>query len=114
MIYRSINYSGGLSSKPKRFLLLQQDGRITQYVWYENEGNDTHPNFQEKKVLQKENGKPFEPLDYGLGFSKKMSALVSDYPELAEKIAQKKKGYGILNIYEIISEYNKWYSQKNE
>jgi len=110
MIYRTVNYSGGLLSKPLRFLLLQQDGHIARYIWYENEGTDTYPNFKEKTVFQKGNERSFELTDYAINFSKKMSALVSDYPELARKVAQKEKGYRMLNIYEIIDKYNEWYS----
>jgi len=112
MVYRTVNYSGGLLSKSQRFLLLQQDGHIARYIWYENEGTDTHPNFKDKIVFQKGNERTFELADYGINFSRKMSALLNDYPELAKKVAQKEKGYRMLNIYEIIDKYNVWYSQK--
>ncbi|MDR1680088.1 MAG: hypothetical protein LBR81_10000 [Prevotellaceae bacterium] len=41
-----------------------------------------------------------------------MSALVSDYPELAEKVIPKAKGYRMLDILSIINEYNEWYLQQ--
>jgi len=112
-IYRSINYSGGLTSKPLRFVLLVQDGRIAQYMWYDNEGSYSYPNWKEKVIFQKGDEKPFEMSSFILGFTKKMSALVADYKELADKVTKKEKGYGMLATYDIIKEYNDWYASKN-
>ncbi|NLJ82354.1 MAG: hypothetical protein GX330_04430 [Bacteroidales bacterium] len=112
-VYRSINYSGGLTAKPFRFILLAQDGRIAKYMYYENEGSITYPDWKEKEVFQKGNEKPIEISSFAIGFSKKMSALVADNKELADKVANKEKGYGMLSIYEIIQEYNTWYAAQN-
>jgi len=48
-----------------------------------------------------------------IGFKKKMSKLVSDYPQLAKKIASKQEGYRWSDIETIVREYNKWYLQNH-
>ena len=48
-----------------------------------------------------------------IGFKKKMSEYVSDYPEMAKKIEKKEKGYGMMNHYQIVDEYNAWYMEQN-
>jgi hypothetical protein len=48
-----------------------------------------------------------------LGFKKKMSEYVSDYPEMAKKIENKEKGYGAMNHYQIVDEYNAWYIEQH-
>ena len=48
-----------------------------------------------------------------LGFKKKMSEYVSDYPELAKKIEKKEKGYGAMGHYQIVDEYNAWYIEQH-
>jgi len=106
-IYRTINYSDGLSSKALRFLLLVKDGAIAQYSWYDRVGTHPQMKYDNKDVFQKKGGKTFDG-SILLGFSKKMSEIISDYPELTAKITNKEKGYGSLNLYEIIEEYNQW------
>ena len=44
-----------------------------------------------------------------LGFKKKMSKVVADYPELSKKIANKEDGYRSSDIEKIAREYNEWY-----
>ena len=48
-----------------------------------------------------------------LGYKKKMSAFLSDYEELAQKIAKKEKGYGMMNYTDAIEEYNAWYIEQH-
>lgn len=111
-LYRSIPFSGGLLAKPLRFNLVVNDGGIAEYIFYDEDGTgSTQTVFH--KAHDPENSKPVT-LDYfGLGFVKKMSAYVSDYKELANKISSKEKGYGMLKILDIILEYNEWYAAKN-
>lgn len=111
-IYRSISYSGGLTSKALRFVLLAEDGAIARYFWYDNTGSYAYPAYESKDVFHKKNEKPFDG-SILTGFAKKMSEMVSDYPELSSKIANKEKGYGFVNIYSIIEEYNKWHETQN-
>ncbi len=110
--YRSINYSGGLSAKPLKFVLLTKPGYISQYVWYDN--NDETRKIEEKQIYQKGNEKPFENANFALKFAKFFSALTADYPELSAKIANKEKGYGMLKLLEIIDEYNAWYAENHK
>ncbi len=42
-----------------------------------------------------------------------MSKLVSDYPELAKKIASKQEDYRWNNVETIVKEYNEWYLQNH-
>ncbi len=48
-----------------------------------------------------------------LGFKKKMSAHVADYPELSKKIAKKERGYGVMGLVPIVQEYNAWYMEQH-
>jgi len=127
-VYKAMAYSGGLSGKAIRCLLLVEPGRISQYVWYEfaegyltmargtNESiEDYHKRYYvDKIVYQNGDGKPMEHTSFGMGFAKKMSKFIEDYPELAKKVANKEKGYKMLKIAEIIKEYNEWYAAKNK
>lgn len=111
--YRTMNYSGGLFSKPLRFVLLVTDGAIAEFIFYSED--PTTPN-DTKTVYHKphdaNNADPVELQSFGLKFAKKMSEYVADYPELAKKIADKEEGYGMLKILDIIKEYNDWYKKK--
>jgi hypothetical protein len=112
-LYRSIPYSGGLLAKPLRFNLVNKDGAITEYVFYHEDGSGgSDPVFH--KPHDAANSKPMSIQDFGLGFAKKVSQYVGDYPELSQKVANKDKGYGMLKILEIFAEYNQWYASKNK
>jgi hypothetical protein len=41
-----------------------------------------------------------------------MAAFVADDEELSKKVADKEKGYGMLQIDKVIAEYNAWYNSK--
>lgn len=114
-LYRSIHYSGGLLKKPLRFVLVVKDGGISQFTFYSED--PTTPN-EEKTVFYKandpENPDPMELQDFGIGFAKKMSAFVADYEELSKKVADKEKGYGMLQIDAIVDEYNTWYKNNKK
>lgn len=112
-LYRSINFSGGLTAKPLRFNLVTKDGGITEYVFYSEDGAATaEPVFH--KAHDPENNKPVQISYFGLGYAKKLSAYLADYPELANKVSGKEKGYGVLNLLAIIDEYNVWYAAKKK
>ena len=122
-IYKSIPYSGGLSSKKLNFNLLVQDGQIAQYNFFSNQegaataGKNDAESWEEfdarvystSIVLQKGDDRPRESNYYMLSFAKRVSELVSDHEELAESVRNKEKGYRMLKFYEIIEEYNRWY-----
>lgn len=120
-VYESIKYSGGLLKAPN-FNLVVQDGALRMYEWYSTKENYSTISkqsgetwaqydarrFDYKQVVAKDPNAPIELAMLGLSFAKKMPELISDYPELADKVANKEKGYGFLRIYEVIDEYNKW------
>ncbi|HOP43530.1 MAG: hypothetical protein R2810_09555 [Flavobacteriales bacterium] len=120
-LYRCINYSGGLSGSAIRGNLVVEDGCITQYVWYnraenymimQQGANESHEEFMARMypsvmVFHKEGDDKPRSVDYfGLKFPQKMSEYVADNADLARKVADKEKGYGMLRILEIVQEYN--------
>lgn len=125
--YKTLNFSGGLLSKPQSFVLLIKEGRISQFIYYSREagilgpvkfGNETDAQFDARvskdEIIWNKDGE--EPIQYAslvLGFAKKISKLVEDYPELTSKIANKEKGYGIMNMTSIADEYNLYWKSKN-
>ena len=116
-LYRSLHYSGGLLEKPMRFNLVEKDGAIAQYTFYDEDGaRNTDGSAKTTTLFFKANDpanpKPITLSDLGIGFAKKMSALVADNEALAKKVADKEKGYGMLKMMEIIDEYNAWHAAK--
>ncbi len=119
-MYHTIHFSGGLLSKPLSFVLLRKSGKIAQYVYYTRDDNlvfimrkegESEAQFDERiskdeSVLLKEGQEPLQQASLVFGFAKKMSKLVEDYPDLANKIINKEKGYGLLNMLNIVDEYN--------
>ena len=122
--YRSIPFTGGLMGKPMGFVLLAKPGRVSQFIYYSKKDmigimtkTETIGEYEERIhtdeiVWQKLDEKPFQQGELILGFAKKISKLLSDYPELAAKVENKEKGYGLLNIYDIMDEYNAWWAAK--
>ncbi|MDD2982382.1 MAG: hypothetical protein PHQ74_03250 [Crocinitomicaceae bacterium] len=120
-VYESINYSGGLFKKPN-FNLVVEEGRIRLYEWYSTVENfnmvirqtgetmqayDAR-RYETKMIVAKEPTEPIELGMLGLSFAKKMPPMISDYEELARKVAEKEKGYTFLKILDVIKEYNAW------
>lgn len=123
--YRTIAFSGGLFSKPLSFVLLLKPGRVSQFMYYSKKDNvsdfmgkeETPASYDarintDEIVWQKLDEKPLQQAELALGFAKKISNLLSDYPELAAKVENKEKGYGIMKIYDIMDEYNAWWAAK--
>ncbi|CAN5734209.1 hypothetical protein BH11BAC7_BH11BAC7_26190 [soil metagenome] len=116
-LYRSIHYSGGLLAKPLKFNLVTKDGGITTFLFYnemyEREADGSIKNTVVYfKANDAANPKPLSMQDFGIGFAKKMAAYVADDTALSTKVADKEKGYGMLQIDKIIEEYNAWYKTK--
>ena len=120
-LYHCINYSGGLIGSAVRANLVVKEGCITEYVWYnraenfalmQKGANETEEEFMTRmyppvSVYYKKGDEKPRSLDYfGLKFADKMSEYVSGNAELARKVANKEKGYGMLNILAIMDEYN--------
>ncbi len=120
-LYHCINYSGGLSGSAIRANLVVKEGCIMEYVWYNRAENwalmqkgasETEEEFMARMypsvmVYMKPGDEKPRSLDYfGMKFADKMSEYVADNKDLAKKVADKEKGYGMLNIQAIIAEYN--------
>lgn len=124
--YITMNYSGGLTSKALRFVLIVKNGSIKECIWYDLEEsmilasqqmNQTaeeffNLKFPSKLIYYKDGEKPVTGDDLLFSFVKKIGGLTSDYSELSKKIANKEKGYKVLNINKIIDEYNEWAKNK--
>lgn len=119
--YHVIAYSGGLFTKPLRGVLLEEENCISQYVWYSKAENfsslrktpsETQEEFDARlypptQLFLKDGEEYPVPLSsFALGFRKKIVELIGDNKELAQKVENKEKGYGLLNLLAIIAEYN--------
>jgi hypothetical protein len=82
-------------------------------VFYSEDGNAT-PETLFHKAHDASNATPVTIAYFGLGFAKKLSQYLSDYPELSKKVADKEKGYGMLKLLDIIAEYNSWYASRTK
>ncbi len=120
-VYHCINYSGGLMAKPIKANLLVEDGCIREYVWYNRADNystmqklpgESDEDFNARMyppttIYYKEgDDKPVEASYFGLKFKTKMADYVAKDKELAAKVTAGEKGYKLLNILDIIKEYN--------
>jgi hypothetical protein len=106
--YKSISYNGNMSlgfGKPaKHFVYVAQPGAITTFVFYVQR--------DQQLVWQKGKDEPVSNASMLLSFKKSMLKLVGDDADLAAKIDRKDKGYGMLNIVQIVNEYNTWAAAK--
>lgn len=120
-LYHCIHYSGGLLAKPIRANLVVKEGCITEYVWYDrNEAymtmtrgvGESEEDFYTRmypptSVYVKDGDEEAKTIaGFALKFADKMSEWISDNAALSEKVASKEKGYGALNMLNIIDEYN--------
>ena len=120
-VYHCITYSGGLSGSAIKANLLVEEGCIAQYVWYDRAENyaimqkgasETEEEFMARKypskmIFRNNNKDLVKSVDqFGMKFAKKVSEFVADNKELAAKVANKEKGYGMLKILNIFEEYN--------
>lgn len=120
-VYESIDYSGGLFKKPN-FNIVCEDGAIRMYEWYSTVENFSSYRKQSNETWQEYDARRYETniiiakdpdasIEYsllGLSFSKKLQPMVEDYPELAQKVKNKEKGYTFLTMFAVIREYNEW------
>lgn len=98
-----MHYSGGLFEKPLRFLLLVKEGGIATYKWYAEKQEDVYAKVNDPSTL------PHTQDYFLLKFKTKMADFVADFAELSKKIGNGEKGYGIMKLFDIFEEYNKWY-----
>jgi len=124
-VYNSIPFSGGLFGKPLSFVLVVKPGRIYEYAYYTKKDmvsdfmlpKETYADYDKRVhsdeiVWQKLEEKPMQHTDFVLGFAKRMGKLVGDYPEMAQKVENKQKGYTLFNVFDVISEYNTWWAKQ--
>jgi hypothetical protein len=102
-----------LTEGTESFLLCQEVGPITLFEYNFVDYKASPRTSEVKTYLQLPNGDVVDVSSLLLGYAKKMSGYVKDYPELAAKITNKEKGYGLLNINNVVREYNTWYMSKN-
>ena len=128
--YESFHRMFTNSTHADNFLLRKVDGPIRYYVWYYDEDRskiavwdklslsdiakaillEEDELWTDEFAMKKGDKELFEfGLKFLMKFSKNMADYVSDYPELAQKIANKQEGYKNINIEDIIKEYNGWY-----
>jgi hypothetical protein len=132
-VYESLKFKGLYSNYSVNFFMRVITGPINYYEWYYDPDRSklSPTNFSLKdisdailfeenelstqKLCRKLDGEMVElgQLKYLFNFDKNMSKLVSDYPELAEKIRNKVEGYKWINKKEIIREYNAWYLENH-
>lgn len=120
-LYHVIHYSGGLLKKPLRGNLLVEEGCISKYMWYNQADNYLSMRRASGESMDEYEARLYEPLEvylkkgeeypvtldyFALGYKKKMGEVVADQPELAQKVADGTKGYGMLNMLNVIDEYN--------
>jgi hypothetical protein len=95
------------------FLHVMEAGPITLYDYNFYDQSKTPEVNEVKTYIQLPDKKIVDVSGMLLGFPKKMSEYVKDYPVLAAKITAKEKGYGFTNINNVVREYNAWYMAKN-
>lgn len=99
-IYHSVEYKGILG-KEIRFLALESEGCISQYFFRQlSQGA-----LQTQSILAKKDNAISTEI-FITKYAQKMADFISDNPALSKKVADKEKGYGLLNLYGIVKEYN--------
>jgi len=128
-IYDHMKYEGKYSSHKHNFFLREIDGPMSCYVWYYDPDRSKlspvdmslddlsdallfdEDELSTQLLIRNTDGEivNLDQLKYLVNFDKNMSKLLSDYPELSEKVRNKEEGYKWINAKEIIAEYNSWY-----
>ncbi len=113
----------------KVFLLREVKGPISLFEYYSEEGDPNRTRVKrnlrlpENKRAYNIDESKLQRNNYGykngvltdmsgsawiMSYKKVLADYVSDYPELAKKIADKEKGYGFINKLKHVYEYNDW------
>ncbi|MBN2864243.1 MAG: hypothetical protein JXN62_13830 [Bacteroidales bacterium] len=128
-VYESIRFPGEYSINRDNFFMRQITGPISYYQWYyDSDRGKLLPGdisvqdlsdafiFEENELSTQDLCRISEGeminlgnMKYLLNFDKNMSKLVSDYPELSQKIINKEEGYKWVDRMDIIRKYNEWY-----
>ncbi len=100
VVYHAVQFED-VPFKNSKFLILENEGCLSKYNYRQiNEGAWS------KEVIIKNGDMAIATQKFILGFSKRMSELIEDDKELAAKVSNKEKGYGLFNLDVIIDEYN--------
>lgn len=100
VVYHAVQYED-IPFKNSKFLILEKEGCLNQYYYRQlNDGAWS------TEVIIKNDEKAVSTQKFILGFSKKMAEMIKDNTELAAKVSNKEKGYGLFHIDAIIDEYN--------
>lgn len=100
--YRGVEYAD-VMFKGRKFLIIDELGCINTYHF--RQYNATDRTWETITIFENDEG-AINSQKFLLSFAKSMADLVKADPELAEKVLNKEKGYGLLNMYNIVSEYN--------
>lgn len=97
--YKSLNYSGPIKfgKAARKFAFVAKPGVIATFIYYSPE---------KEMFWAKGNEEPVSSTSLAIGFRKNIAKLIGDDAELMGKVERKEKGYGMLNILDIINEYN--------
>lgn len=99
-VYHAVQYED-IPFKNFKFLILEKEGCLNQYYYRKlSEGAWS------TEVVIKNDDKAVSTQRFIMGFSKKMAEMIQDDKELAAKVSNKEKGYGLFHIEAIIDEYN--------
>lgn len=109
--WHAIPFKDLIGPKQQLFLQLYMDGFIKLYHYYGSANNSSE---EAVVVVRKGDEMAFNQGTFITGFHKKVSELVAEHEELAAKVADKEKGYKLLQLYDIIDEYNAWYKSNKD
>jgi hypothetical protein len=104
---------GNLFGKKKSFVMVMTTGRIHNLKWYWID-EQVYPHvLKTDDIMQKGDDKPVNPGKF-IFFAKNMSEYISDDAELSAKVKNKEKGYGFLEMTNVINEYNAWWEANHK
>lgn len=89
--------------KGRGFLALQEEGCISIYY---KEVYDDEKYTWDKVIVMVKGDEAINYQKFAFNFSKSFSEFISDDSELAAKVSEKEKGYGMLKMFDIVEEYN--------
>jgi len=136
-VYESFKFKPIGTGKGKYFFLRKINGPIRLYEWYyepsglwserqkihsdelwssEVDFEFSESNLTEEKILIKLDQDPesLTEIAFITNFLEKMSQIVKEHKDLAEKIENNQQGYRLEDLEKIIREYNAWYLSKNQ
>lgn len=109
-LWHSIPFKDLIGPKQQMFMQLEQDGFIKLYLYY---GTESNLRDDAQVIIKKGDEIAFNQGTFITGFHKKMSELVSEYEALASKVSNKEDGYKLLQLYDILEEFNRWYAENH-